>query len=66
MFIRQIIGSGSRGRFVLRIYLSIVLMVALLFGCVFILGHHKDISSVWGGIAALTATLYLHSRIDKK
>jgi hypothetical protein len=41
MFIRQIVRSGSRGRFVLRVYLSIILMVALFFGGLFFLAITK-------------------------
>ena len=66
MFIRQIMHSGSRGRFVLRVYLLIVLLVALFFGGLLIFGHHKDILGGWGFVTAGVATYYLHRRIDGK
>jgi hypothetical protein len=64
MFTRQIIRSGSRGRFVLRVYLSIVLMLALFFGSLFVFGHHKDISGGCAFVTAAAATLYLQRRIE--
>jgi hypothetical protein len=66
MFTRQIICSGSRGRFVLRVYLSIVLMATLFFGGLFIFGHHKNISERCVFAATAAAILYLHCRIDEK
>jgi hypothetical protein len=66
MFIRQIMYSGSRGRFVLRVYFSIILMAALFFGGLSIFGHHKNISEGWVFAAAAVAILYLHWRIDQK
>jgi hypothetical protein len=64
LFVRQIIGSGSRGWFVARVFVTIVLMIALFFGILLVVGRGKDISSFWCLIVAGVAGAYLHWRID--
>jgi hypothetical protein len=66
LLVRQIIRSGSRGWFVARVLLSILLVTVLFFVGLYISGHGKDVSSLWGFIAAGAATFYLHWRTDEK
>jgi hypothetical protein len=63
---RQIIRSGSRGYFVARVLLSILFVTVLFFTALCFVGHGKDVSGIWGFIAAGVATFYLHWRIDQK
>jgi hypothetical protein len=63
---RQIIRSGSRGWFVARVLLSILLVTVLFFVGLYIPDHGKDVSGLWGFIAAGVATFYLHLRTDEK
>src|SRR6185369_5490034 len=65
LLVRQIIRSGSRGRFVARVFLSILLVPILFFVRLYISGHGKDVSGLWGGVAACAATFYLHLRTDQ-
>jgi len=65
MFIRQITRSGPRGRFVARTYLSIVLMVMLIFFGLWYLGFYtEDRAHLWAFAAAGAATAYLRWKID--
>ena len=64
LFVRQIIRSGSRGLFIARVFLTIVLVTALFFSILSFLGHGKDISAVWALAVAGMATAYLHWKID--
>jgi len=66
LLVRQIIRSGSRGRFVARVFLSILLATGLFFGVLYVLGHGKDVSGLWGGVAAGVACFYLHWRTDER
>jgi hypothetical protein len=63
---RQVIRSGSRGWFVARVFLSTLFVLTLFFISLYVFGHGKDISGLWGGIAACVATVYLQWRIDQK
>lgn len=65
LLVRQIIRSGSRGWFVIRVALTIVLTIAILFFSFNILGHGKEIPSLWIFITSGIAGAYLHWRIDK-
>jgi hypothetical protein len=62
---RQIIRSGSYGLLVARVFLSILLVTGLLFGGLYVSGHGKDVSSIWGGVAAFAAIIYLHLRLER-
>lgn len=66
LFVRQIIKSGSRGRFVARVFVTIVLVTALFFGALQFMGHEKDISGLWPALVAGVAIAYLHWRIDDR
>ena len=66
LLVRQIIRSGSRGWFVARVFLSILLVTILFFVGLYISGHGRDVSSIWGGLAAYAATFYLHLRTDER
>ncbi|MGH7950830.1 MAG: hypothetical protein ACREFE_02770 [Limisphaerales bacterium] len=65
LLVRQIVRSGSRGWFVVRVALTIVLAVAIFFFSFNILGHGKDIPFLWIFITSGLAGAYLHWRIDK-
>jgi len=66
LLLRQIIRSGSRGWFVARVFVTTVLVIALFFGCLRVLGHGKDISGLWPLIVAGIASAYLDWRIKEK
>jgi len=59
---RQIIRSGSRGWFVLRVLIS-TLLGAVLFAAAMYFTGHGDHSSWWSGTAAFVAITYLHWRL---
>jgi len=65
LLVRQVIRSGSRGRFVTRVFLSILLVLILFFIGLYVFGCDKHISGLWGGITACIATIYLHWRTDQ-
>ena len=65
LLVRQIIRSGSRGWFIARVAITIVLAAALFFFSLHIFGHGKDISPVWPFIVAGVAGVYLHWRTDE-
>ena len=58
---RQIVRSGSRGRLVLRVFLSI-LVVAMIFAAVLLITG-QEASAAMTGAATFTATLYLNWRL---
>jgi hypothetical protein len=64
LLMRQIIRSGSRGWFVVRVAITIVLVVALFLFSFSILGHGGDIPFWLVAIASAGATFYLHWRTD--
>jgi hypothetical protein len=59
---RQIIRSGSRGWFVARVLIS-VLLAAVLFAAIMFYTGHGDHASWWSGSAAFVAITYLHWRL---
>ncbi len=62
---RQIIHSGSRGWFVLRVFVSPVLGVGLLCGILVATGIWSKLNErLWGFIFAAGATFYLNWRIS--
>src|ERR1700733_4377313 len=53
LLLRQIIRSGSRGWFVLRVFLSVIIVTSLLFGVLFISGFWTETRGhSWGFIFA--------------
>jgi hypothetical protein len=62
---RQIIRSGSRGWFVARVFVTIVLVIALFFSVLTFLGHGRDVPSLWAFVVAGVAGAYLHWRTTK-
>jgi hypothetical protein len=61
---RQIIHSGSRGWFVLRVLISTVLGLGLLSGMLVATGIWDKFGHLWGFIFAAGATFYLNWRIS--
>jgi hypothetical protein len=67
LFVRQIIQSGSHGRLVLRVFLSIVLVAALLFGGLYFSGFYTEWRArLLAGIFTAAATVYLSWRTEKR
>jgi hypothetical protein len=62
---RQIIRSGSRGWFVACVLISVLLVTALFFVGLYVSGRGKDVSGIWGGVAACVATIYLSWRLER-
>jgi hypothetical protein len=42
----------------------IFIVLILFFSSLYVFGHGKDVSAMWGGIAACLAIVYVHARID--
>jgi hypothetical protein len=59
---RQIIHSGSRGCFVARVLISI-LLAAVLFAAIMLFTGYGDHGSWWSGAASFAAIAYLHWRL---
>ena len=66
LLVRQIIRSGSRGWFVIRVAITIVLAIALLFFGFSIIGHGRDIPGPLIFIVSGVAIFYLHWRTDER
>ena len=67
LLVRQIFASGSHGWLVARVFVSVVLVAAILLGGMYCLGLYTE----WRGrILALVftaaATVYLQSRLDRQ
>src|ERR1051325_1917197 len=60
---RQIIRSGSRGWFVLRVLVSTLLGVVLFCVILLVTGHANNHSQWWSGLVIATAMTYLHWRL---
>jgi hypothetical protein len=60
---RQIIRSGSRGWFVARVFLSIILALGAFCFILYFTGHADDRSQMWSGVAISIALAYLHWRL---
>ncbi|GEM_PF-1910293 len=66
LLVRQVIRWGSRGRFVIRVFLSVVFVAALLFGGLLLSGFYTE--SRARNLAftfTLAATAYLSWRLEK-
>ena len=66
LLMRQIIRSGSRGWFVVRTAISIVLVTALFLVAFSVFGRGRDIPSSVVVIVSAAATFYLHLRTDQR
>jgi hypothetical protein len=64
LLVRQIVGSGSRGLLVFRVFVSTVLVIALFFCALSVFGHGRDIPGFWVFVVAGVSTAYLNWRID--
>jgi hypothetical protein len=62
---RQIVGSGSRGRFVARVFVSILGVAALCVAIMFFTGHGEH-PPWWCGAASGVAILYLQWRLEPR
>ena len=63
---RQVIHSGARGRFAIRVLLSIVLTAVLLFGGLFFSGAYTESRArILGFIFTAGATAYLSWRLER-
>jgi len=60
---RQIIRSGLRGWFVLRVFVSTLLGVILFCVILFVTGHANNNSQMWSGLVIAGAMTYLHWRL---
>ena len=65
ILVRQIIRSGSRGWFVARVALTIILATTIFFFSFNILGHGKEVPFVWIFIISGLASFYLNWKIYK-
>ena len=63
LLVRQVVRSGSRGWFVARVFLSIVLVAALVFGGLLLSGSYTQSRARILALAfIITAVVYLHWR----
>jgi hypothetical protein len=66
LLMRQVISSGSRGRFVLQTFLSIVLVAALLLVGLYFSGYYsEDRARMLAFLFTAMATAYLNWRLEK-
>jgi hypothetical protein len=63
---RQIIRSGSRGWFVVRVLVSTLLAVVVFCFILLVTGHANNGSQWWSGLAIAVAMTYLHWRLRNK
>jgi hypothetical protein len=61
-----IVRSGSRGWFVARTLISILLGVGLFGFILFATGHANNNSQMWSGLVIAVTITYLHWRIDNR
>src|SRR6266850_3863493 len=65
LFVRQVIRSGPRGWFVARVFLSIVLAAAFLFGGLLLSGSYTQTKGdIFGFVFTAAATVYLNWRLQ--
>jgi hypothetical protein len=66
LLVRQVIRSGSRGWFVARLFLSIVLVAALLLGGLLLSGFHTESRGhIFAFVFSFAATVYLSWRLER-
>ncbi len=66
LFVRQVIRSESRGWFVARVFLSIVLAAALLLGCLLLSGSYSETKvNIFALVFTAAATVYLSWRLQR-
>jgi uncharacterized membrane protein YtjA (UPF0391 family) len=66
LLVRQVIRSGSRGRFVARIFLSIVLVAALLLGGLLFSGVYAESRArILAFVFIILAIVYLNWRLER-
>jgi hypothetical protein len=66
LLVRQVIHSGSRGRFVARVFLSIVLAATLLFGSLLLSGVYTESHArILAFAFTFAATVYLNWRLAR-
>ncbi len=66
LLVRQVIRSGSRGRFVARVLFSIVLAAALLFGGLLLSGiYTESLARILAFVFTIAATVYLSWRLER-
>jgi hypothetical protein len=61
---REIVRSGARGWFVLRVLVSVLLVATLFAAILLVTGHHEH-AAYWTGTASFVATMYLHWRLSE-
>jgi hypothetical protein len=61
-----IVRSGSRGWFVARTFISVLLGVGLFCSVLFFTGHGNNSSQMWSGLVIAVAITYLHWRIGNR
>ena len=61
LLVRQVIHSGTRGWFVLRVLFSTLLGATLFCAILFFTGHMNN--SIYAGLLSFVATMYLHWRL---
>ena len=67
LLVRQIIRSGSRGRFVAQTFLAILLVAALVFGGLLASGFYTESRArILAFFFSGAATLFLNWRLDKR
>ena len=66
VLLMQVIRSGSRGWFVVRVFFSIVFAEALLFGGLVVSGFYTEsMASIVGFLFTAVATAYLNGRLER-
>jgi len=66
LLVRKVVHSGSRGWFVLRVFLSVLLVALLLFGGLLLSGAYTESRArIFGFVFTAVATMYLSWRLER-
>lgn len=66
LLVRQVIQSGARGWFVVRVLVTTVLVVALFFAVLHFLRPGKEIPEIWVALVSTAAVMYLDWRTGRR
>jgi hypothetical protein len=67
LLVQQVLASGSRGWFVARVFLSVIIVAAIFLGAMYWLGFYTEWRArIFAFFLVACATAYLQSRLDRQ
>jgi hypothetical protein len=66
LLVRQVVRSGSRGWFVARVFLSLLLLLFVATGIFYFTGYTPERGHVFGAIAGFSSIAFLHWRLERR